>query len=72
MLNGFPDRAVPLLMIKVLFAAFLILVLAADWAALHDIIKGEPEVWQESLFVLASALLFMSLSVRGLWVKRRS
>jgi len=58
--------------LKVLFAAFLFLVLAADWAALHDISKGEPEVWQECLFVLASALLFMSLSIRGLLTLRKS
>jgi hypothetical protein len=54
-----------------LFAALLFLILAADWAALHDISKGEPDVWRECLFVLASALLFMSLSLRGLWTQRK-
>lgn len=57
---------------KVLFAVFLFLILIADWAALHDISQGERDVWRECLFVLASALLFLSLSIRGLHTLRKS
>jgi len=56
---------------KVFFAMFLVLVLAIDWAAFHDILKGEPEIRQESLFILLSALLFLSLSICGLWSLRK-
>jgi hypothetical protein len=56
---------------KALFAAFIFLVLAADWAALHDIAKGESDIWRECLFVLASALLFMTLSLHGLRTLRK-
>jgi len=55
-----------------IFVAFIVLILAADWAALHDIAKGEQDPWQECLFVLASALFFMTLSLRGLFTLRKS
>lgn len=37
---------------------FLIL-FALDWAALHDINKGERDVWMEWLFVLLSLILLI-------------
>lgn len=55
---------------KILFVVFILLVLAVDWAALHDIIKGEPDPWMEWTFVLCSAVLFAALCVR--WVRSRA
>jgi hypothetical protein len=37
---------------------FLVL-LALDWAALHDIIKGDQDVWMEWPFVLFSLILLI-------------
>jgi hypothetical protein len=40
------------------FIGLLVLgVLALDWAALHDILKGEPDVWMEWTIVIASVVL---------------
>ena len=42
---------------KGLIGLLILAVLALDWAALHDIIKGEPDAWMEWTFVLGSLLL---------------
>ncbi len=42
---------------KVLIGALSLLLLGVDWAALHDILKGERDVWLEWAFLIASALL---------------
>jgi len=43
---------------KRIFFWVLFLALAAlYWAALHDILKGEPNLWMERGVVIASALL---------------
>jgi len=42
---------------KLMFFLLLILLLALNWAALHDILKGEPDVWLEWSVVISSALL---------------
>jgi len=46
-------------MIRRLWSLLLIVVvLGLDWAALHDILKGEPNTWMEWIFVLASPVFF--------------
>lgn len=42
---------------KWLIGIGLLLIFAVDWAALHDIIKGEQDVWMEWTFVIASLIL---------------
>jgi hypothetical protein len=32
----------------------VLIVLAMDWAALHDILRGEQDVWMEWVFLVAS------------------
>ena len=50
---------------KLLFTWLFVLVLAAlNWAALHDILKGEPDVWMEWTFVAAGFLLIIACAVR--------
>lgn len=49
---------------KILIALFVLALLALDWAALHDILKGEANVWMEWLFVLGSALLLITVFIR--------
>lgn len=49
---------------KVLIALFVLLVLALNWAALHDILKGEANVWAEWAFVIVSVLLLAVYLIR--------
>ena len=42
---------------KSLIGLVVLAVLALDWAALHDIVKGEPDTWMEWSFVIGSLLL---------------
>ena len=43
----------------------VVLALAAiNWAALHDILKGEPNVWLEWMFVAGSLLLLGAYLIR--------
>lgn len=42
----------------------MVFVLALDWAALHDILKGEPDVRLEWAFVIASVALFAAYAFR--------
>lgn len=49
---------------KVWITLFVLLVLALNWAALHDILKGEADVWAEWAFVTASVLLLAVYVVR--------
>jgi hypothetical protein len=44
---------------KWLIALGFLILLALDWAALHDIIKGEQDVWMEWSFVLLSLILLI-------------
>ena len=46
-------------MLKKLWIGLVVMVvLALDWAALHDILAGEPDTWMEWGFLAASLLLF--------------
>ena len=50
---------------KRLFTWLFVLALAAlNWAALHDILKGEQDVWMEWTIVAASFLLFVAYVLR--------
>jgi hypothetical protein len=44
---------------RLFFWLFVLLIGALDWAALHDILNGEPDTWLEWTFVIASALLLL-------------
>lgn len=52
---------------KFLIGFGLALLFALDWAALHDIIKGEQDVWLEWTFVSFSLILLIIVIV--LWLK---
>lgn len=44
--------------------AALVVVLAVDWAALHDIVKGnEPTLWMEHTWLLASPPVLVMLGL---------
>jgi hypothetical protein len=49
---------------RIWIALFVLLLLALDWAALHDILRGEPDVWLEWSFVVGSLLLLLASVVR--------
>ncbi len=50
---------------RVLFWLFVLALVALNWAALHDILKGEPNVWLEWTAVVISVALL------GVWADRR-
>ncbi len=50
---------------RVLFWLFVLALVALNWAALHDILKGEPNVWLEWTAVVISVALL------GVWTGRR-
>jgi hypothetical protein len=43
--------------ISILFIVLLLFLL--DWAALHDILKGEPEPYEEIAMLLVSIFIFL-------------
>jgi hypothetical protein len=47
----------------------IVLLLALDWVALHDIIQGEPDVWSEWVFVILSLIVFAIMF--GDWYRDR-
>lgn len=49
---------------KILIAVSVLAVLALNWTALHDILKGEQNVWIEWLLVIGSAYLLIIYSIR--------
>ena len=51
---------------RLFFWLFFIALVALNWAALHDILKGEQDVWTEWTFVIASALLLLAYLSRKL------
>ena len=55
---------------KWLVALGFLVLLTVDWAALHDIIKGEQDVWLEWLYVLVSITLLVFVIYK--WLKVRS
>lgn len=46
---------------RVVIAMLVLILLALDWAALHDILKGEADVSLEYGMVLVSVLVFAAL-----------
>ncbi len=50
---------------RVLFWLFVLALVVLNWAALHDILKGEPNVWLEWTAVVISVALL------GVWTGRR-
>ena len=50
---------------QILFWIFLLALAALNWVALHDILKGEPNVWMEWTTVVASITLLV------IWTGRR-
>jgi len=42
------------------------LLLALDWAALHDILKGEPNLYAECGMVVLSMVIFVAMIFTGL------
>jgi hypothetical protein len=55
---------------KILGGILILLVLAMDWAALHDILKGEADAWMEWTFLLASFPLLLVYFYK-LWHRER-
>jgi len=49
---------------KLFVALFVLGVFALNWAALHDILKGEPDVWMEWSVVALSLMLLAVYSIR--------
>ncbi len=49
---------------KLIYVLLVVVLFALVWAAGHDILKGEPEVWQEWVIVIAGALLAVRLLLR--------
>jgi len=49
---------------KLFVGLFILALFVLNWAALHDILHGEPDVWMEWLVVILSALLLTVYSLR--------
>lgn len=49
---------------KLFNSLFILALLALNWAALHDILHGEPNTWMEWSVVLLSILLLIAYSIR--------
>lgn len=50
----------------VLLIGIVVLLLALDWAALHDILKGEPNLYAEYGIILFSMIIFGVMIFIGL------
>ncbi|MFZ5902846.1 MAG: hypothetical protein ACOYZ8_04780 [Chloroflexota bacterium] len=48
---------------KILTVLFVLAVLALNWAALHDIIKGEPDPRLEWTIVIASLAFLLAVTI---------
>jgi len=46
------------------FWLFILALAALNWAALHDVLTGEPNTWMEWSIVIASALLLAVYTFR--------
>jgi 4-amino-4-deoxy-L-arabinose transferase-like glycosyltransferase len=55
---------------RFLLVAVLLVLLVLDWAALHDILKGEPNVWMEWAVVALSAVVVALLAIQQLARRR--
>ena len=49
---------------KLIYVLFALILFALVWAAGHDIVEGEPEVWQEWMIVVAGTLLAVRFLLR--------
>lgn len=49
----------------ILAIAMTMLLLALDWAALHDILKGEPDPYAEYIILLVSIMAFAVMAFIG-------
>lgn len=49
---------------KLIYLVLALALFALVWAAGHDILSGEPEVWQEWIIVLTGLVLAVRLLVR--------
>lgn len=49
---------------KIFFWLFVIILAAFNWAALHDILKGEQDVWAEWATVAATFFLLIVYLLR--------
>jgi hypothetical protein len=56
----------------VLLIGMVVLLLALDWAALHDILKGEPNLYAEYGMILFSIVIFGVMIFIGLRGKGRA
>ncbi len=55
----------------VLLIGMVVLLLALDWAALHDILKGEPNLYAEYGMILFSIVIFGVMIFVGLRRKKK-
>ena len=55
----------------ILLIGMVVLLLALDWAALHDILKGEPNPYSEYGMVLFSIVIFGVMIFIGLRRKNK-
>jgi 4-amino-4-deoxy-L-arabinose transferase-like glycosyltransferase len=55
---------------RILLVAILLVLLALDWAALHDILRGEPNQWMEWAVVALSAAVVALLVINRLARRR--
>ncbi|MCX6162707.1 MAG: hypothetical protein NTV87_15405 [Ignavibacteriae bacterium] len=51
---------------KIILTGIVVVLLLLDMAALHDILKGEPDLYGEYGMILFSLIVFASLIVAGL------
>lgn len=50
---------------KIALTLIILIIFALDWAALHDILKGEPDTYLEY------AVLFVSLVIFGVFIFKK-
>ena len=55
----------------ILLIGVVLLLLALDWAALHDILKGEPNLYAEYGMILLSMIIFGVMTFIGLRRKNK-
>lgn len=50
----------------ILLLVIVVVLLALDWAALHDILKGEPNLYAEYGMIILSVIIFGIMAFIGL------
>ncbi len=56
---------------KLFWILFFLFLTALDWAALHDIIKGEPNPYAEYALLAISLIIFIGIIAYKLYKKER-